>query len=204
MREPLAEPAFVPQFEPADDVERRIGNRDNEDMNGPEWNWCGICCVRMVLLGLGRPAPTMEEMYRTAFDEYGVFKMVGGAVIGAYHRDLASYVQGACDLASYAKRKMSADDVADDVLSGWYVIASVSPQIRDLLGPPPEKKGGHLVLVYGVEDTEQGRVFVLHNSTGFASLGTQRSVRVPEARFVECFSGCAVLLREHFSPETDC
>ena len=32
----LAEPQFVPQFEPAEDVERRIGNRDSEDMNGPE------------------------------------------------------------------------------------------------------------------------------------------------------------------------
>ncbi len=203
MSEPLIEPAFVPQFEPAEDVERRIGNRDNEDMNAPEWNWCGICCVRMVLLGLGRAAPTMEEMYRTAFDAYDVFKTVDGNVMGAYHRELATYVRDACDLASYAKRNMSADDVAYDVDSGWYVIASVSPQIRDLFGDAPEKKGGHFVLVYGVENTEQGRVFVLHNSTGFASAHAQRAVRMPETRFVECFSGNAVLLREHFSPETD-
>ncbi|NBT37921.1 MAG: hypothetical protein EBT21_07430, partial [Actinobacteria bacterium] len=128
----LAEPQFVPQFEPAEDVERRIGNRDSEDMNGPEWNWCGICCVRMIALGLGRSVPTMDEMYRTAFDAYGVFKMVDGSVIGAYHRDLASYVTGEFGLAAEARRNLSAGDVAAAIVDGHYVVASVSPKIREI------------------------------------------------------------------------
>jgi hypothetical protein len=199
----LPEPVFVPQFDPAEDVERRIAKREQEDMNDPEWNWCGICCVRMILLGLGKEAPPIEEMYRTAFDDYGVFKMVDGAVIGAYHKELARYIERGCGLAAYAKRGMSANDVADMINGGWYIIASVSASIREPDGEVPEKKGGHLVLVHRVEKTNSNQAFIIHNSTGFVSTDTQRNVPIPEARFAECFSGCAILVREHFSPETD-
>jgi len=165
-------------------------------MNAPEWNWCGMCCVRMVLLGLGREAPSLDEMYRMAFDD-GVFRMVDGEVVGAYHKQLAAHVAKRFGLVgSRAMRGLSAEDVA--VIVGGddprYVIASVSAKIRDLVGSPPESKGGHLVLVYGVETTDAGRFFVLNNSAGFASTNTQRAVRVPEARFVECFSGNAIVI----------
>lgn len=181
-------------------MERRIGNRDNEDMNGPEWNWCGMCDVRMVALACRRPdeVPTLDDMYRDAFGR-GVYRMVDGDVIGAFHRELADYARRQFSFArSRAARGLSADAVADTVYAERpeYVIASVSPQIRNLEGPPPEKKGGHLVLVYDVETTEEGRFFVLHNSSGFASTGTQRAARVSEKRFVECFSGNAIIISD--------
>lgn len=194
MRQRNPDPVFVPQFESAEDVERRIANRENEDMNAPEWNWCGICCVRMVLLGLGRDAPTREQMYRTAFDEYGAFKTVDGSVLGAYHRELATFVEQEYGLGARAARNLSADDLARLVDEGRYAIVSVSASIRTPDSGPPERRSGHLVLVYRVEETEAGRVFVLHNSAGFESLGSQTAVRVPEARFVECFSGNAILI----------
>lgn len=193
----LPEPVFVSQFGMPEDVERRIANRVNEDMNNPEWNWCGICCVRMVLLGLGREAPSLEEMYRTAFDRYGVFRMVDGAVIGAYHKELAAYVAGEFGFErAWTARGLTTDRVAELVRGddSQYVIASVSASIRELEGSEPEKKGGHLVLVYDAEDTDAGRVFILHNSAGFASTNTQRGVRVPEARFRDCFSGRAIII----------
>jgi hypothetical protein len=138
-------------------------------------------------------------MYRDAF-ERGVYRMVDGDVIGAYHKELAEYGRRQFAFTrSRAARGLSADAVADTVYAERpeYVIASVSAQIRDLEGPPPEKKSGHLVLVYGVETTDEGRFFVLHNSTGFVSTNTQRAVRVSEKRFVECFSGNAIIISDY-------
>lgn len=191
MRQKNPEPVFVPQFESAEAVERRIANRENEDMNAPEWNWCGICCVRMILLGLGRDAPTREEMYRTAFDQ-GVFKMVDGNVIGAYHSELADYIAQEFGYHASTHRRRTTEDLARSIADGAYAIVSVSAAVRDLDGGKPERKNGHLVLAYAVEQTEQGRVFVLHNSAGFASTHTQVGVRVTETRLNECFSGCYV------------
>jgi len=147
----------------------------------------------MVLLGLGMDPPPLGEMYRTAFDAYGVFKNVDGSVVGAYHREFAEYVRSEFDLPAEARRGLSANDVAAAVADS-YVIASVSPNIREIDGLSPVTKSGHLVLVYRVEETERGRVFVLNNSAGFNSTNSQVGVRVPEARFLECFSGSAVLI----------
>lgn len=194
MRQGNPDPVFVSQFASAEDVERRIANRGNEDMNAPEWNWCGICCVRMILLGLGRDAPTLEEMYRTATDKYGAYKRVDGSVIGAYHRDFAAFVAGEYGLETRAARNLSAGDVVRFVDDGWYAIASVAPSIREPESGPPGQRSGHLVLVYRVDASDAGLAFVLHNSAGFARTNTQREVPVPEARFVECFSGSAILV----------
>ncbi len=193
----LPEPPFVPQFEPSEDVERRLANVANEDMNAPEWNWCGMCCVRMILLGLGREAPSLDEMYRAATDA-GVFKMVDGQVVGAHHRQLEDFIYHEFGLVVFAYRRRSTGDIAHMVLRGRYVIASVSPSIREIGGDVPEKKSGHLVLIYAVETTEKGRVFVLHNSAGFVSTTTQKEVRVTEDRLRDCFSGCYVTVSTEF------
>lgn len=210
MGKSLPKPVFVSQFKTPEEVEERIKNRVNENMDDPEWNWCGICCVRMILLGLGREVPPLEEMYRTAFDEYQVFRRVDGKIIGAYHHDLATYIreefgfrawreygQHQADVFGFMPkdaRGMSTLEIAEHVHLGRHVIASVSASIRDLFGPAPETKGGHLVLIYGVEEAEEGRVFILHNSAGFLSNGTQQAVRVTDKRFGECFSEKAIVV----------
>lgn len=197
MRSRMDEPVFVAQFEPRESVEARIANRCNEDLNVPEWNWCGVCCARMMVLGVRGDAPSMEEMYRKAFDEYGVFRMIGGEVVGSYHRELARYLCDEFGFDARAMRGLGADDVAKILDEGGCLIASVSAKIRFLDGEAPVKKTGHLVLVYRVVDADGGRYFVLHNSAGFVSLGTQEAVRISEKRFMECFSGngIAVFLR---------
>lgn len=199
---PLPEPPFVSQFEPAEDVERRVANVANEDMNAPEWNWCGMCCVRMILFALGRDAPGLEEMYRMAFDA-GVFKTIDGQVVGAYHRQLEDFIYHEFGLVAFADRRRSTSDIAQAISRGRYVIASVSSAIREIDGVVPEKKSGHLVLVYAVELTEHGRTFVLHNSAGFSSLGTQTAVRITEERLRDFFSGCFITVSTEFVEHQD-
>ncbi len=203
---PLPEPPFVPQFEPAEDVERRIANIANEDMNAPEWNWCGMCCVRMIALVefrlYGPAVPTLEEMYRTATEKYGVYKTVDGQVVGAYHAELGEYAREELGflMGGMTKRNCTTGGLVDLLRTGRYVVASVSPEIRNLDGGKPKQKSGHLVLVYGYEETSNGRVFILHNSAGFLSTKTQRAARVTEERFLDCFSGCVIWFWHRIDP----
>lgn len=195
----MSEPVFVPQFDPAESVETRIANRDAQDSNLPEWNWCGICCVRMVALGLELDPPSLDDMYKTAFEMYAVFKIIDGRVIGAYHEALAAYIRGEFKLDAKAVRHRSALDVHRLVKNGAWFIASVSAEIRHPGPNAPEKKTGHLVLVFDAfrEDDLDG--FRIHNSTGFSSTDTQSHVRVSAARFADCFSGCGILILPSFA-----
>ncbi len=76
---------YVPQFATAATVEQEILNRETADMNRPEWNWCGICCVQMILRSLGdRRIPSLEEMYERATSPYRVYRVENQRVVGAY------------------------------------------------------------------------------------------------------------------------
>lgn len=136
----MPEPVFVAQFEPPESIESRINNRENEDLRLPEWNWCGICCVRMIVLGLGINAPSLFEMYKTAFDRYGVYQDVNGTIVGAYHRALAEYIRSEFKLSAECVRGMTTNDLARIISEGSILIASVSAKIRERKDVPPEKK----------------------------------------------------------------
>ena len=190
----MPEPVFVPQFHPAESIEEHIANRDQEDRNLPAWNWCGICCVRMIALGLKLDPPSLEDMYETAFQKHAVFKWVDGQVVGAYHEALATYIREAFGIEAKAVRRRSAKDILRLVEDGAWFIASVSADIRNQTNDAPEKKIGHLVLLfdtYGDDDTDG---FVLHNSAGFSCNGSQAHARVSTTRFADCFSGCGILI----------
>lgn len=192
----MNEPVFVAQFEPPETTEERIANRANEDLNLPEWNWCGICCLRMVLLGMNKEAPSLFEMYQKAFDQYGVFRMIDGRVVGAYHRELAQYTRMEFGLFTECVRGQSTSDIAQLLTRGAFVIASVSSKIRKLEGANPERRSGHFVLVYGVHEDNNSRSFLIHNSAGCPSLGTQSAVHIPEDRFNACFSGNGIMIAD--------
>ncbi|MFA6591435.1 MAG: C39 family peptidase [Patescibacteria group bacterium] len=190
----MPKPVFVPQVEPRESVEEQLENRKEEDLNLPHWNWCAICCVRMIVLGLGFEVPDMIDMYNTATEKYGVYRLVDGRIIGAYHRELASYVKGEFGLKARALRRQSTDNVARWISRGYYFIASVSSDIRKTGAEVPIRQNGHLVLVYDVLETSEGRFFILHNSAGFSRTNTQSEVLVSENRFAQCFSGNGLII----------
>lgn len=191
----MTKPVFVPQFPDGRPTEEWIAELDAADRNLPHWNWCGICCLRAVVLAQTGNAPPLEEMYRTAFDEYAVFRWIGGCVIGAYHKELADYAQRALGLQARRVSELATTDLAAMVSEGKFLIASVAPEIRYKAGDEPSVRGGHLVLVFGVEEVDGERHFRLHNSAGFESLGTAADALISEARFRACFSGRGIVIK---------
>lgn len=183
---------FVPQIKRQGQVESWIMRPwTRKRWLRPASNWCAMCCLRSLLLGLDRRAPPLLELYARAF-EAQVYRRVEGKVVGAYHVTLASFIMLEFGLSSTAERNLSLSDIARYLAEGNAVFASVSPAIRHLVGGyPPPNPSGHFVFVYGFCD--EG--IILHNSTGFSRLNTQSHVVVSWARFAECFSGRAVIVR---------
>ena len=188
---------YVPQFETSEAVETRIRGRNTADMTLPEWNWCAICCVRMILLALGRGAISREELYEKSFAA-GVFRQEGNEVIGAYHKELASFIERELGLQARPRRGMTTQEVMKEIARGAFVIASVSAEIRDTHGLLPKKKGGHFVLIYGFRcSPDHSNQLIIHNSTGFTSTNSQMHVSVDETRFNDCFSGNAIVVKPY-------
>lgn len=127
---------YVPQFATADAVEQEIHDRETADMNQPQWNWCGICCVQMILRSLGdHRIPSLGEMYERATNPYRVYRVENQRVVGAYHKELARYIQDEFALSARTERGLTLPKLIQLVREGTFVIASVAPDIRQLNGP---------------------------------------------------------------------
>ncbi len=148
----------------------------------------------MILKAEGMVAPPLERLFYGAVDcsAYRIESVEKGWR-GAYHQELAETLWMRHGLIARPERRMSTLCIRVRLLMGWYVMASVHPEIRLHTENSPPRKGGHFVLVYGFETTADGEVrFLVQNSAGFASIGTQVGVRVLERRMQQVFSGNAV------------
>jgi len=188
---------YVSQFEPKEAVEKNIilfETKKEQLKNLPEWNWCGICSLVMILKGVGKSHPPIMEMYREAYVS-GVYKLIDGKVIGAYHGELARYIEEKYGLKSRAVRNVDSEKLKKIILDNNFFIASITSEIR-YAPQHPDRKSGHLVLVFGI--MVQGGItkFIFHNSTGFFSSNTQCSVEMEADLFQKYFSGCGIVVRK--------
>ena len=188
---------YVCQIENPQEVENWENQpSSDDDLTKPEYNWCAMCCVKMIAKALTIQTSDLLEMYQTAFTKYDVYKMENGKVLGAYHKELADYIETELSLKAIAKRNLTVDDVKSIVGEDNFFIASVSGEISDL-NVEPKRKKGHMVLVYGFN--EQG--FFIHNSAGFSRMKTQKNVLVPFEFFEKCFSRSGIcVLAATFPP----
>jgi len=92
---------FIPQIEPAKNIEQEIKNITEHDLNLPKWNWCGICCLAMILDSLKIKRPKLSEIYKDSFN-YQVYRNKNGKIIGAYHKQLANFIKNKYGLKAKA------------------------------------------------------------------------------------------------------
>lgn len=194
MHQPLPEPIFVAQFG-EDDTEAHIQNKANEDLTQPEWNWCAICCVNMVLLGLAKDASPIHELYTDAFAS-GVYRRTSdGTILGAYHKELARFLQIHSGLRASAKRGITRAELIRRLETGSFCIASVCAELRLRPTKRQPSKNGHFVLVYKTHVNAVGqRLFTLHNSSGFPRTHSAIAAEYSEEVFWNCFSGNGIIL----------
>ncbi|MCF8570479.1 hypothetical protein L5G32_09390 [Gordonia sp. HY002] len=124
---------------------------------------CGLACLQSLLHSWTDIRRTMGDLLAQAYD-WGCYTVdSSGTVHGLIYRPFMSWVSSEfgfdCELVEHTPIQKSGRSLE----SGQVMIASVSPEIRDPDTPAPQR-GGHLVLVYAVDD---GAVR-FHNPSGYS------------------------------------
>ena len=179
---------FTPQFQPAKSIEKRIKTKIKKDRNQRANNWCGMCCLSMILKALNRKIPSLSQLYKQAFG-YGVYKLKDGCTHGACHQELAEFITKKFKLKARAIQNIKTQKQLINILrSNDFFIASVTPEIRDS-PKKPTKKQGHLILVFNCHKIDNQYNLTFHNSVGFTSNNSQKSITMPINKFFNYFSG---------------
>ncbi|RKT87378.1 hypothetical protein SAMN05421805_113161 [Saccharopolyspora antimicrobica] len=134
---------------------------------------CGLACLQSLLHGWTDVRLTMGELLALALDRDCYVVEPSGKVRGLIYRPFMAWISSQfgfhCELVERTPVHVSHREIRP----GQVLIASVSPEIRDPDTRAPQR-GGHLVLVYAVEDG----VVRFHNPSGYSHNSDSASLPV--------------------------
>ncbi|CAH0165463.1 C39 family peptidase [Roseomonas sp. CECT 9278] len=149
---------------------------------------CGVACLRMALAARGIAPPRAFDLARELTYRGGYVLQPDGGIRGLIYAPTVAWLREAHGIAAEVRVDVPAQDIPALVADGGLFIASVHPAIRWPDRDPPAR-GGHLVLVFGVQDG----ALRLHNPSG-DSAASQRDARVRLDRFARGYAGRGILL----------
>jgi hypothetical protein len=150
---------------------------------------CGVACVKMAVEAFGGPVQVIARWVQQglAADGYIIRPGEDGQPVdvGWSHAALAGLIRPyAADCWVQAG---SLEDIAQQVASENLVIASVSYEIGT--SGPITRRGGHLVVITGLQRTGgQAATVYVHNPSG-RSLALRQHARIDADRFLAAASG---------------
>lgn len=139
------------------------GYRSSEEFQFWSRKVCGLACLQSLLHGWTDVRFTMGELLTLALDWDCFVMMPSGNVQGLVYRPFMSWINAQFGFECELIENTTIAESGDLVRPGRVMIASVSAEIRDESTPEPQP-GGHLVLVYAVEDG----VVWFHNPSGYS------------------------------------
>ncbi|WP_248581598.1 C39 family peptidase [Nocardioides sp. InS609-2] len=151
--------------------------------------WCGMACLRMVLLARDGHAPTLYDLTMGGL-RYGAYSNEPGQPQGLIYGPFADYAGAVHSLEVEVVPHLEPARLVSEVGSGHMVIASVHPEIRRPHRPPPGK-GGHLVLVTSYTPARQTIGFM--DPAGHTARAARASLVLPV--FETFFANRGVVLR---------
>ena len=149
---------------------------------------CGCACLQMAMGARGHAIPPIHAIRRAVQAEGGYVEQPDGAIRGLVYAGAVAWL-GAQGIASRIVLDVAADGIAAMVADGALLMASVHPWIRWPDRDPPSR-GGHLVLVFGIDETGALR---FHNPSGDTD-ATRVDARLPPAAFARFFAGRGILI----------
>lgn len=188
--------------------EREIGSDPNWAAYGAESpqeyaHWavraCGVVCVKMAAEAIsGKPSLTVIEWVKAglAIDGYLVELRPERAdrpvEKGWKHTALAQLLISAGCYARLAT-ELPLVDIAAHIQADRLLIASVSSELGE--EGQVTRNSGHLVVVHGIEVSDQGQVsrVIVHNPSG-RTAALRQAARIPAGRFAEAFSGRGIVV----------
>lgn len=131
------------------------------------WSWsgCGMACLKMVLAhhnDISVPLVTLG----TDCARYGGYDMPLENSNGLKYAPFVRYVKDEFNITANAVSVLPLTQIITELSKAGYVIASVSPSIRDVT-LKPKSRGGHLILLLGY-DLDKQQLY-LHNPSGIST-----------------------------------
>jgi hypothetical protein len=149
---------------------------------------CGVACLRMVLAARGIVAPRAFDLARDLTTRGGYVVQPDGAIRGLIYAPAVAWLREAHGIAAQVQVDVPADQLASRVTQAGMFIASVHPAIRRPDAEPPSR-GGHLVLVFGLEEGQ----LRFHNPSGDTA-ATQSDVRLPVTTFARFYAARGIAI----------
>lgn len=146
---------------------------------------CGMACLKMAMAARGEIFPIHN--LRRLVQRHGGYVESAAGIKGLIYAGAVAWLETQ-GIAAKIRVDLTAGGMAR-LLGQHMIIASVHPAIRRPEQPPPGR-GGHLVLVFGVDG--QGRLR-FHNPSGDTA-ATRADVRLAPRQFGRFFAGRGILL----------
>lgn len=149
-----------------------------------------MACTKMLLAHqFGTVIPLIELGKKCA--EYGGYTLPVEKSQGLVHIPYTKFLSKEFGLEASTVFPLLPREIMHKLSKGSYVIASVSPDIRNVHSHP-KHKGGHLILLLGYDLEKQE--FYFHNPSG-DSKDTQQYAAVSFSDFKKFFSGRGIVVK---------
>ena len=168
--------------------------------NSPEeyefWakNICGMACLKMILDYLSIESPSIIALAKECVD-YGAYKLKNESVDGLFYAPFTDYLKERFNLEAYSLSPLSTDEISTETLNGNIFIVSVHYSIRKPSILYEGEKGGHLVVVSGVDVSKNS--FFINNPSGH-NITTQQNYEINFKLFEKYFAGRGILIKRSF------
>ncbi|WP_053228399.1 C39 family peptidase [Spirochaeta cellobiosiphila] len=178
-------------FDPINDPLWQLSGADTPaDYDFWAKNICGMACLKMVLDYWQIDSDPLIPMAKECAS-YGGYKIQADHVDGLYYVPFTQYVQERFQISSHSLSPLSTEQIVEETLKGNLLITSVHCTIREASPTYEGSRGGHLVLITGVDTSQQ--CFYINNPSGI-SVETQRNFKIPFDIFERYFAGRGILL----------
>jgi hypothetical protein len=152
-------------------------------------NACGMTCTKMILAKeIGKAIPLVELANKSL--PYGVYRLPLEDSVGLLYAPYINFLSKEFSLTAKLVRPLTVNQIVHELSQNNYVIASVSPKIRNANDTPPNK-GGHLVLLLGYDLNKNELSF--HNPSGFKP-ETQSYAAISFNDFKKFFGGRGLIV----------
>lgn len=168
---------------------RRSGAVSADEYEVWSFSMCGMACTKMLLSHFGHGTQPVVALGKTCA-EYSGYEMPLDQHKGLLYIPFLRFLVMEFDVHARVLAPMVLEDIVVTIGKGNYVIASVSPGIRQPKSSPVQK-GGHLILILGYDLDE--KVLYFHNPSG-TSKQSQAYARISFHDFDKFFAYRGILV----------
>ncbi len=155
-------------------------------------NICGMACLKMILEYWKIDSPPIIQLAKEC-TEYGGSKVNKESIDGLFYVPFCEYLKDSFQLDANSVSPLNTDEIFNATLDGNIFIVSVHYLIRKPDMTYNGEKGGHLVVVSGVDNLNN--TIYINNPSG-DEIRTQQNYKIQLELFKKYFAERGILIRK--------